>query len=164
MKKGIRISIISIIVIGLLLAAIFISKSGGSKISEGTYYIENCEAYPNAYITVSNNEIQFHNIDLNALYRKEQLENYNKLVERGTIAKLSDSVLNQVSDLNYLFVSNAWKINYDEVVMDKNGTFTYVYFCMVPDTYFGKVIQYDSLRKTIQLNDEDVDKILVFKE
>jgi len=164
MKKGIKILIISIIVIGLLSAAIFISQSGGSEISEGTYYIENCEAYPDAYITVNNNEIQFHNIDLNALYREEQLENYNRLVEQGTIAKLSDSVLDQVSDLNYLFVSNAWQINYDEIVMDKNGTFTYVYFCMVPDTYFGKVIQYDSLRKTIQLNDEDVNKILVFKE
>ena len=164
MKKGIKILIISIIVIGLLSAAIFISRSGGSEISEGTYYIENCEAYPDAYITVNNNEIQFHNIDLNALYREEQLENYNRLVEQGTIAKLSDSVLDQVSDLNYLFVSNAWQINYDEIVMDKNGTFTYVYFCMVPDTYFGKVIHYDSLRKTIQLNDEDLNKILVFKE
>ena len=81
MKKGIKILIISIIVIALLSAAIFISRSGGSEISEGTYYIENCEAYPDAYITVNNNEIQFHNIDLNALYREEQLENYNRVYQ-----------------------------------------------------------------------------------
>ena len=164
MKKVTKIIIILVAAVVLFVAAFLISRAGGSKLANGTYHITNSEAYPDAYIVVDGNQIQFYNIDLNALYRDDQMENYRKLVERGSIPQLTEEQLEQVSDLNALFVTNPWEMNYDEIVVDKRGTFTYVYFCMVKDTFFGKVLQYNSLHRTIQINDENPEKVLIFKE
>ena len=162
MKKTILIILGILLAVGILLAAFFISQTGGSRIADGTYQITSDNS--DAYITVYRNELQFHNIDLNALYQEEQLQVYKRLVDQGSISELTSEQLTQASDLNALFVTQPWVLNYDEMVMDKTGTFTYVYYCYVPDTYFGKVLQYDSLHKTIQINDENPEKVLLFKE
>lgn len=108
--------------------------------------------------------MQFYNIDLNALYRDKQRKEFEGWMERGVGANMTEEQIERVSDLNALFVSNAWEIDYDLVDNNKQGTFTYVHFCIVKDARFGLVLQYDALHKTIQLNDADPEKVFVFKK
>lgn len=164
MKKTAKISIGIIGAIIILAVIIAISGIGGGKIADGTYRVTNCEAYPDAYIVVEGNKVQFYNIDLNALYRDKQRKEFEGWMERGVGANMTEEQIERVSDLNALFVSNAWEIDYDLVDNNKQGTFTYVHFCIVKDARFGLVLQYDALHKTIQLNDADPEKVFVFKK
>lgn len=148
----------------ILIIIIAVGDISSGKIAEGTYRIKNCSEFPDAYIVVRGNKVQFYDIDLNKLYREEQLENFKRLVEHGIGVEMTEKQIEKASDLNEMFVINSWEIDYDLVGDNKDGTFTYIYFCMVKDTFFGLVLQYDSLHKTIQLNNSDPQKILVFKK
>lgn len=161
-KKILKVSIGLVAAVVLLVAVIFVSSIFGSEIADGTYEITNSSQYPDAYVVVKDNEIQFYNIDLNELYREKELEDFEVWKEMGYADGMTDEQIAQISDLNLMFVDNAWEFDYDMGIISKNGTFTYVYFCIVKDTCFGLVLQYDSLHKTIQINDADEEKVLVF--
>ena len=163
MKKTLKSGIILVVAVALLAGVFLISRRGDGKIADGTYRVTNSETYPDAYIVVRRNEIQFYNIDLNALYQEYQRKNYEVWKEKGVGAKLTEEQMEQFSDLNEMYVSNAWLIDYDLTVTSKVGTFTNAYFCKVSDTPFGLILQYDSLHRTIQINNPDPQNILVFK-
>lgn len=163
MKKTLKVGIILVVAVVLLAGVFLISRWGDKKIADGTYRVANSEAYPDACIVVRGNEIQFYNIDLNALYQEYQRKNYEEWEKRGIGAKLTKEQIEAFSDLNEMFVSNAWRIDYKLTVTSKEGTFTNAYFCMVSDTPFGLILQYDSLHRTIQINDPEPQNILVFK-
>lgn len=162
MNKYINAAIVVIVVAALLGVIIVTTGIGSGRMADGTYRITNCEAYPDAYLVVDGYRVQFFNIDLNALYQEKQRKDFQQWIERGIGASMTEEQIERASDLNNLFVSNSWMVDYS--LDNKLGTFTYVYFCLVKDTRFGLVLQYDSLHKTIQLNDADPTKVFVFKK
>lgn len=163
MKKKLKVGIILVAAVALLAGTFLLSRRGDGTIADGTYRVTNSQVYPDACIVVRGDAIQFYSIDLNALYQEYQRENYKEWEKRGVGAKLTDEEMEQFSDLNELFVSNAWTIDYELTVTSKVGTFTNAYFCKVKDTPFGLILQYDSLHRTIQINNPDPQNILVFK-
>lgn len=164
MKRNVKIGICIFSAIVFLVMILVISNMSRMQIAEGTYRVTNCDEYPDAYIVVNENNIQFYNIDLNMLYREEQIKDFQGWIEHGVGGELTEEQIEMASDLNEMFVSNSWEIDYDLESNNKQGTFSYVYFCIVKDTRFGLVLQYDSMHKTIQLNNADTQKILVFKK
>lgn len=164
MNRTLKIGIILVVAVVFLVGAFLISRRGDGQIADGTYKVTNSEAYPDAKITVCDNEIQFYNIDLNALYQEYQRKNYEEWEKRGVGARLTEEQIEQYSNLNEMYVLSAWTIDYSTTVTSKEGTFTNVYFCKVRDTPFGLILQYDSLHRTIQINNPDPKNILVFKK
>ena len=74
--------------------------------------------------------LYFHNIDLNAIYQEEQMKSYMSMVESGATSSITDEQLKEISDLNSLFVSNPYELDYESIGDEsKSGTFTYIYFC-----------------------------------
>lgn len=108
---------------------------------------------------VEDGKLQFFNIDFNEIYQEAQLKNYKAMEERGVVVPLEKGQLEQVSDLNQMFVSNEYELLEEG---SKNGTFTYVYWCLNKDYAFGLVFKYDSLHKTVQINNPV--KTLVFEK
>lgn len=149
MKKKLLLISAIILAIGVLGILIFFNYVGDEKFTEGIYKVQDCEAYPEAYIEVKDDHIQFYNIDLNALYHDADMEDYNKVVSMGGIEKLSDEDLARVSDYNRAFVDNPWKMEYNKD--KKNGTFVYVNFCMIERSMFGIVVHYDAFDKSIKV-------------
>lgn len=163
MKKGIKICIGIILAVVLLLSVVVITKTGGAEITEGTYKITDYAAYPDAYIVVKENKLQFYNIDLNAIYQEAQLEDYKEMQEHGLEFHITEQQLGKISDLNELFVSNPYELDYESSTKDnKTGTFTYVYFCYNGDYPFGLVLEYNSLHKTVKINSPE--QTLIFEK
>lgn len=153
MKKFIKIGLGVFLAVALLVVVIVIGKVGGAQIAEGTYKIKECKDYPDAYISVEENKVQFHNIDLNAIYQEEQMKSYMSMVESGATSSITDEQLKEISDLNSLFVSNPYELDYESIGDEsKSGTFTYIYFCYNSNSPFGLVLEYNSFDKTIQIN------------
>lgn len=152
MNKILKYCLVAVVAIALLIITVFVTKVGGPEIADGTYKVKDSENYSDAYIYVNNNSIQFFNIDLNSIYREAQMNNYASMVEHGVKFGLTDEQLNEISDLNNLFVSNSYEIDYDKQDDSKAGTFTYVYFCYVNEYPFGLVLEYNALHKTLQIN------------
>lgn len=163
MKRNVKICICSFAAIVFLIIIIVFGNITSGQIAEGTYRVRNCSEFPDAYFVVKDNEIQFYNIDLNKLYREEQLKDFKGWIEHGIGVNMTEEQIEKASDLNEMFVTNPWKIDYD-IENNKQGTFSYIYFCIVKDTRFGLILQYDSLHKTLQLNNADPQKVLVFKK
>ncbi len=162
--KG-KIKIISILIVSVLLLAtmIFVINIGGAQIAEGKYKIVGYKEYPNAYIEVKGNYIKFYNIDLNAIYQDGQVDNYVNMIEAGYESDLSDEQVKTLSDLNEMYVNNSYMIDYQDVEDNKNGTFSYIYFCLQDDHPFGFVLEYNSFDKTIQIN-SPIKKLLFERE
>ena len=152
------IAIISIALIILMISFMFRDVTS-EKIAEGRYKIENFGLYPDAYITVKEDKIQFHNIDLNAIYQEQQLQDYSRVVEINSQNKLENDKLEEFSNLNKAMVENEYTMPYGEG--DKTGTFSYLYFAYPGRNVFGLVIEYDALHKTIKINNEI--QVLMFR-
>ena len=118
------------------------------------------EQYPDASITITKDTIQFHNIDLNKIYQAKQLEQYKKTHEInpefmiGMMINYSEIEIDDYSNLNENFVKNAFPIPYEQSEDYKSGTFTYTYYMYPGNSIFGLVILYDSLHKTLKINNE----------
>lgn len=152
MKTKLKIVVSIVVAIVILIATIMIVSIGGAEIAEGRYEIVGYDVYPDAYIMVEENSIQFYNIDLNAIYQEYQSDNYQKMIEAGIVSNVTEEQLENMSDLNAMFVSNPYIIDYEQQLDNKSGTFTYVYFCLKDGNTFGLVLEYNSFDKTIQIN------------
>lgn len=157
MKKKVLICVglvcIVLLILGVILIIGTIRGIDYAKIADGTYRVRDCYDYPDAYIVVDGDKLQFHNIDLNAIYQDEQMEIYQEAVESG-LAGMSEERLEKACDLNQMFVTEPYELDYESVDEDnKTGTFTYVYFCLGEQNYFGLVFEYDFFHKTLQVND-----------
>lgn len=152
MKSKLKFVAIVIVAILVMVGVFVFVNIGGAKISEGKYKIIGVEEYPDAYIQVEGNNIQFYNIDLNAIYQQGQLDNYNNMIEKGFPATYTDEQIKEYSDLNKMFVENSYTIDYETNDDNKSGTFTYIHYCIVDNAAFGFVLEYDSFNKTIQIN------------
>lgn len=105
-------------------------------IADGKYMVVDCPEYPDAYIIVKNNSIQIYNIDVNAIYRNEQVESIKKICEdKESGIVLTGEEIEKLSDLNKMFVENAYKVDVEKGT--KEGTYSYVYSCLSKGNYFG---------------------------
>lgn len=145
------IIILTLFILGFAFKLIYI-KDG--TITEGTYSVVDFEQYHNASITVTKDTIQFHNIDLNKIYQAKQMEQYKKTHEINPDLNYSEKEIEDYSNLNKNFVKNAFPIPYEQTEDFKSGTFTYIYYLYPGNSIFGLVILYDSLHKTIKINNE----------
>ena len=157
MKKKILIIIGIILLIAIPIAVNFLLKVNAKRMANGTYYAVNCEKYPDAYVVVKGETIQFYNIDLNATYRKDQLDsiymkqnNENLSFDTG----LTDEELLELSDLNNMFVNNPYEYDFDNGW--KEGTFVYLLRCDGYERLFGLYLLYDSWNKTITINNDQL--------
>ncbi|MBD5158139.1 MAG: hypothetical protein HDT13_10980 [Butyrivibrio sp.] len=152
MKKRILIIIIVVLLIVLPIAVNFLFKINSNRMANGTYYAVNCEEYPDAYVVVKGETIQFYNIDLNSIYREDQL---NSIYEDHNNENLSfrievtDEELLEMSDLNNMFVNNPYK--YDPEKGWKDGTFVFYYRCLSEKYWFGLGLLYNSWDRTIKI-------------
>lgn len=152
MKNKIKSIVVAILAV-LVMAGVFMFVNiGGAEISKGIYELVGYEEYPDAYIVVEDDTIQFFNIDLNAIYQQGQLDNYNKMIEKGFQSDFTNEQVKEYSDLNAMFVTNPYTIDYEQSNDNKTGTFTYIYYCIRENSAFGFVLEYNSFDKTIQIN------------
>lgn len=115
-------------------AEIYQKQTNG--ITDGKYMAVDCPEYPDAYIIVKNNSIQIYNIDVNAIYRNEQVEAIRKICEdKESGIALTDEEIEELSDLNKMFVENSYKVDVEKET--KEGTYSYVYSCLSKGNYFG---------------------------
>ena len=153
MKKKILFIIAIIVLITIPTVIFFTLKINGKSMSNGTYYAVNCEEYPDAYVVVKGETIQFYNIDLNAIYREDQLNSVYMKQNNENLSfntGLTDEELLELSDLNNMFVNNPYK--YDSEDRWKEGTYIYYYRCLSYGNWFGLHLLYDSWNKTITIN------------
>ena len=150
-KKVVKIILACIVLVVVAMITVQVTYIGGEKMSDGVYEIEGNNEYPNAQIIVKNGTIQFCNIDLNAIYREKQLEEYNNIVKMRPSMAFSEDKFSEFSDLNANFVDKPYKINYQKEMLGKEGTFTYAFSLYPGEMVFGLGIDYDALLKEIHI-------------
>ena len=153
MKKKILIAVGIIVLIALPIAVDFLLKIYSNGMANGIYYAVDCEEYPDAYVVVKGETIQFYNIDLNAIYRQEELDDLYKAHNNEKLSfkiDVTEEELLEMSDLNNKFVNNPYK--YDPEKGWKDGTFVFLYRCMDDRDWFGLHLLYDSWNRTVTIN------------
>ena len=120
------IIILALFILGFAFKLIYI-KDG--TINEGTYQV--------ASITITKDNIQFHNFDLNKIYQAKQMEQYKKTHEISPELSYSEKEIDDYSNLNENFVNNAFPIPYEQAEDFKSGTFTYTYYLYPGNSIFG---------------------------
>lgn len=151
MEKIVKIAFVIVAAVVLLISVIKFTYIGDGKITPGVYKVKDFDRYPDACIEVRDDEIQFYNIDLNAIYQDEMLKNYYDLIEKKPEFALSDEDVKKYSDLNTLMVMNPYPVDFEmQDEDDKTGTFTYFYN-FYTKLIFGFGMYYDSLHKTLQI-------------
>lgn len=160
-KKWIAFGIVAALLIAVLVIVLRFTKKQTTGIADGKYMVVDCPEYPDAYIIVKNNSIRIYNIDVNAIYRNEQVESIKKICEdKESGIVLTGEEIEELSDLNKMFVENAYKVDVEKGT--KEGTYSYVYSCLSKGNYFGLHFVYDSYNKTIKIN--NYQKEIVFKK
>lgn len=159
--KKIIYSIVVILLIVVLVVVLKFTKKQPKGIANGTYYVVNCPEYSDAYINVKNNTIQIYNLDVNSIYREEQVNKIKKICSNKEFGiSLTDKEIEELSDLNKMFVDNPYEIDWDKCY--KDGTYSYVCQCYCKGNYFGLIFIYDSYNKTVKIN--NYQKKIVFKK
>lgn len=160
-KKWIAFGIVAALLIAVLVIVLRFTQKQTNGIADGKYMVVDCPEYPDAYIIVKNNSIRIYNIDVNAIYRNEQVESIKKICEdKESGIVLTDEEIEELSDLNKMFVENSYKVDVEKGT--KEGTYSYVYSCLSKGNYFGLHFLYDSYNKTIKIN--NYQKEIVFKK
>lgn len=162
MKRKYIISIITVfLLVAVMIVILKFTRKQFNGIADGKYRVVDCPEYPDAYIQVKDNSIQIYNLDINSIYRLEQIEEISKMRENEEIGIfLSDEEIEELSDLNRMFVENSYEVDINKGY--KNGTYSYVYKCQCKGNYFGLIFIYDSYEKTIKIN--NYQKKIVFKK
>ena len=121
-KKWIAFGIVAALLIAVLVIVLRFTKKQTKGIADGKYMVVDCPEYPDAYIIVKNNSIQIYNIDVNAIYRNEQVESIKKICEdKESGIVLTGEEIEKLSDLNKMFVENAYKVGMSEGRNINNG-------------------------------------------
>ena len=68
MKKAIKLIFIGVVALTILLVVFDITYIGDERFDDGVYRVIDNSEYPNAYIIVENDSIQFVGIDLNTVF------------------------------------------------------------------------------------------------
>ena len=158
-KKWIVFSMVAAFLVAVLVIVLRFTKKQTNGITDGKYMVVDCPEYPDAYIIVKNNSIRIYNIDVNAIYRNEQVESIKKICEdKESGIVLTGEEIEELSDLNKMFVENSYKVDVEKGT--KEGS--YVYSCLSKGNYFGLHFVYDSYNKTIKIN--NYQKEIVFKK
>lgn len=131
----------------------FTLKITGKRFANGTYYAVDCEEYPDAYVVVKGETIQFYNIDLNTTYSQKQLDDIYEAHNNENLLfriEISEAELLERADLNNIFVNNPYEYNSEKCY--KEGTFIYYYPFMTYSNLMGLDIVYDSWNKIIKID------------
>lgn len=152
MKRKILIILGIILLLAIPLVVLFTLKMTGKRFANGIYYAVDCEEYPDAYLVVKGKTLQFYNIDLNAEYGQEQLDDIYEAHNNENLLfriEISDEELLERADLNNIFVNNPYEYNPEKCY--KEGTFIYYYPFMTYSNLMRLDIVYDSWNKTIKI-------------
>lgn len=164
MKKSIKyIILVSVLTVVGIISYLFLLNSNG--LAEGKYYIKNNMEFPDAYVLVNDNTIQFFNIDFNSMFREQQLSSI--LIaqeERGVLnTGLSRQELENLSDINHLVVDQAY--DFSALNPMKQGTNEYSYFLACEGNLFGLWINYNTWDKIIKIPGKTpTDQEIVFEK
>lgn len=152
MRKNIKLIFGGVAVLIIILVVSAIVYIGDNRFDDGIYRVVDNSEYPNAYIKVENNSIQFGGIDLNKIYPKKQAEEVKDAIDKGFDLNVTDKDIEKESNLNAVFVDNKYYISNCEG--QEEGTFKTLYHLLTPSKYFGLILIYDALHKTIHINNE----------
>ena len=150
-KKAVKYVLGGIILLIVTIVIVRFTYTDNEKLGDGTYEIEDNEEYPDAKIVVKDGNLQFFNIDLNAIYQEKQIKEYKSLIEKYPDLAFSDEELKKYSDLNAWFVKQPYEIDYDRQCFGKEGTFSYGYALYPGTMSFGFGLEYDFWHKTIRV-------------
>lgn len=161
MKKWIFVFGAGIAVISLLVV-FFLTRTSREGLSIGKYDIAGNDKYPNAYIEVTDNTIQFFNIDLNEYYQAEQMRVYRMVLDNdpGWYGTVSDDELRSMADLNAVFIEKPY--DYSQIDAKKIGTNLMAYLMLYHDNFLGLAIHYNTKTKHIDVMRDGV--ILSFEK
>lgn len=163
MKKILKIILIILIIISIPILLYFMFRTPEGTIKEGKYYVVDFKEYPKAYIEIEDNTIKMYNIDLNKIFQEKQLEKINKMKESGGFdTGLTDEQLLEVSDLNKMFVDNAYTYDIDKA--SKEGTYTWIYPCLGEGNWFGLWFTNDSFDETLTIKSDDLTIVFSMKK
>ncbi len=158
MKKKIKvvaIVLLLLLVIGLtILAVMYINGAFSQELSDGKYYIVGNTEYKDAYVEVKDDQIQFHNIDLTAIYREQLAKDFRKIIKNHPEKDLPDEELYELLDVNKWLVDKSYTMRYDPKNPHEYETFVYVHHLIGPNFEVVKdvmVLHYNSLKKTITI-------------
>lgn len=152
MRKTIKLLFIGVVAVVIFLTVFYITYIGDEKFDSGTYKIVDCPEYPNACIKVENDSLQFFGIDLNKIYRENQVGQVKDAIDRGFDINLTAEEIDKESDLNAVFGDNKYDISNCEG--EESGTFKTLYYLLTNSNLFGLVLEYDAFHKTIHINNE----------
>lgn len=152
MKKAIKLIFIGVVALTILLVVFDNTYIGDERFDDGVYRVIDNSEYPNAYIIVENDSIQFVGIDLNKIYQKKQAKEVKDAIDKGFDLNVTDKDIKKESNLNAVFVDN--KYDFSDCEGEEDGTFKTLYYLLTPSKYFGLVLVYDAFHKTIHINNE----------
>ena len=145
MKKKVLLTLI-ILMIPVIL---FLCFRNNPKLKEGTYKIQDNKTYPDAYIVVQDNSIQFYNIDLNDLFKEEMVTRYIYFqeTEYGALTDKEKEEVEASIDLNKLVCDQPYSLNYETSIRDEWNEYSNM-FCKINSVNsFGYL--YNTTAKTL---------------
>ena len=128
-KKKLFFAVLIIIALPIIFLICF---RDNSELEEGIYRIQDNELYPDAYILVQDNSIQFCNIDLNTIFKDEMVERYI-FFQENEYGKLTDKEKMEIDssiDLNKLLCEQPYQLNYETQIKEGWNEFSNM-FCKI---------------------------------
>lgn len=148
MKKKLIFVVLLVIALPIVLLVCFRENS---ELKEGIYRVQDTELYPDAYILVKANSIQFCNIDLNAIYKDELVDRYIFFQESeyGTLSEEEKIEIEKSIDLNKILCEQPYELNYETQIKEGWNEFSNM-FCKINSiNSFGYL--YNANTKTISV-------------
>lgn len=127
----------------------FVICKDDSKLADGIYTVKENNLYPNAYIEIKDNHIQFFNIDLNALYKQNMVKCYIFVQENenGSLSSEEKKEIDKSIDINKFLCEQPYMLNYDTLIKEDTHLYSNM-FCKINHiNSFGYL--YDSKTKTL---------------
>lgn len=153
MTKKLRLIIKITLILGFIVvsiaAVLCLTGVFNGKPANGKYYIVDNDNYKDAYVEIKGDQIQFHNIDLNEIYKERMIAIYEKRMLNHPEDKISEDEYDVKFNINSWLVEKPFTLDYEKG--GKIGTFIHNYFLDNDFYYATVVIHYDSVKKTITL-------------
>lgn len=111
--KYVKIAVV-VILFAMVCVGVVWLYTNRTKVANGKYEIQNNSTYPDAYIIVEDGEAQFFNIDLNAMYKDDIVEDaiaYEKY-KKKKLSSYDEQNIEDSIDLNRQFCDNKVALDY----------------------------------------------------
>lgn len=159
MRKYLKIAAV-IILFAMICVGVVWLYINRTKVADGKYKIQDNSTYPNAYIIVEDGEAQFFNIELNAMYKDDIVDDairYEKYYKKRELSSDDEQNIRDSIDLNKQFCDNKVTLDYSpenfNCYDDESGIGRYNFGWITDINYLS--YEYDWKNGSITLNQAD---------